>query len=133
LGKKALGNTIKSVLIIDDDNSVLRTFSRLLQKSGYEVETAETGKEAIEKVCTRSFDVLLVDFRLPDINGVELLEKTKTNGNVQNAVKIMITGFPSLEVGAKALDLGIDAYIVKPVNPFDLLSLISEKLRNKKP
>jgi DNA-binding response OmpR family regulator len=120
----------KIVLIIDDDKSVLRTFSRILTKSGYAVETAETGKEAMGKVNTFSYDVLLIDFRLPDMDGTDLLERIQDR--VNNAVKLMITGFPSLDLGSQALDLGIDAYIVKPVKPDELLTLINEKLNQKK-
>ncbi len=120
----------KIVLIIDDDKSILRTFSRLLAKNGYEVEMAETGKEALEKVRKRSYAVLLIDFRLPDMDGTDLLEKIRDNES--NAVKLMITGLPSLDLGSKALDLGIDAYIVKPVKPDELLILINEKLTQKK-
>jgi len=118
------------VLIIDDDTSVLRTFSKLLQKAGYPTETAETGKEAIEKISKRFYDVVLIDFRLPDMDGTSLLEKIPDH--LINSVKIMITGFASLDLGAKALELGIDAYVVKPVSPSDLLLLISEKLKSKK-
>ena len=63
------------VLIVDDDISVLRTFSKLLQKAGYVTETAETGKEAIEKISKRFYDVVLIDFLLPDMDGINLLEK----------------------------------------------------------
>jgi two-component system response regulator HydG len=118
------------VLIVDDDTSVLRTFSKLLQKAEYATETAETGKEAIEKISKRFYDVVLIDFRLPDMDGINLLEKIPDH--LTSSVKIMITGFPSLDLGVKALDMGIDAYVVKPVSPSDLLSLISEKLMGKK-
>lgn len=118
------------VLIVDDDTSVLRTFSKLLQKTGYATETAETGKEAIEKISKSFYDVVLIDFRLPDMDGINLLEKIPDQ--LTSSVKIMITGFPSLDLGVKALDMGIDAYVVKPVSPSDLLSLISEKLMGKK-
>ncbi len=117
------------VLIVDDDTSVLRTFSKLLQKAGYATETTETGKEAIEKISKRFYDVVLIDFRLPDMDGTNILEKT--GNHLLNSVKIIITGFASLDLGTKALDLGIDAYVVKPVSPSDLLSLISEKLKSK--
>jgi len=117
------------VLIVDDDISILRTFSKLLQKAGYVTETAETGKEAIEKISKRFYDVVLIDFRLPDMDGTNLLEKI--SDHLISSVKIMITGFASLDLGAKALDMGIDAYLVKPVSPSDLLSLISEKLKRK--
>ena len=119
----------KLILVVDDDKSILRTFSRILQKSGYEIDTAETGKEAMEKTENRHYDLALVDIRLPDMDGTDLLAKLKKQ--LQNTVKIMITGFPSLETGVKALDEGADAYLVKPVKPQELLVLLEEKLKNR--
>jgi len=122
--------TTKTILVVDDDKSILRTFTRILQKNGYEIDSAETGKEAIEKADTKHFDLALVDIRLPDMDGTDLLTKIKKP--LQHTIKIMITGFPSLESGVKALDEGADAYLVKPVKPEELLMLIEEKLKNKK-
>ncbi|MCW3999701.1 MAG: response regulator [Candidatus Bathyarchaeota archaeon] len=119
----------KTILVVDDDKSILRTFTRILQKSGYEIVTAETGKEAIEKAENRHYDLALVDIRLPDMDGTDLLAKLKKQ--LQQTVKIMITGFPSLETGVKALDEGADAYLVKPVKPQELLVLLEEKLKNR--
>lgn len=119
--------TKKTILVVDDDKSILRTFTRILQKSGYEIEVAETGKEAMEKAANRHFDLALVDIRLPDMDGTDLLAKLKKQ--LQHTVKIMITGFPSLETGIKALDEGADAYLVKPVKPQELLLLLDEKLK----
>jgi DNA-binding response OmpR family regulator len=120
----------KTILVVDDDKSILRTFTRILQKNGYEIDAVETGKEAIEKADTRQYDLALVDIRLPDMDGTDLLAKMKKP--LQSTIKIMITGFPSIESGVKALDEGADAYLVKPVKPEELLRLIEEKLKNKK-
>jgi DNA-binding NtrC family response regulator len=119
----------KTILVVDDDKSILRTFTRILQKSGYEIETAETGKEAMEKTENRHYDLALVDIRLPDMDGTDLLAKLKKP--LQHTVKIVITGFPSLETGVKALDEGADAYLVKPVKPQELLVLLEEKFKNR--
>jgi len=119
----------KTILVIDDDKSILRTFTRILQKDGYEVAVAETGKEALEKAETGRYDLALVDVRLPDMDGIDLLNKMQKT--MRETVKIMITGFPSLENGVKALDEGADAYLVKPVRPEELLMLIGEKLKSK--
>ena len=119
----------KRILVIDDDKSILRTFTRILQKNGYEIDVAETGREALEKTETNCYALALIDIRLPDMDGTDLLVKMQKT--MRDAVKIMITGFPSLENGVKALDEGADAYLVKPVKPEELLALIEEKLKNK--
>lgn len=120
-------NGKKRILVIDDDKSILRTFTRILQKNGYDIEVAETGKEAIEKSKKKRYDLALIDIRLPDMDGTDLLVKLQKT--MEDAVKIMITGFPSLETGVKALDEGADAYLVKPVKPEELIALIDEKLK----
>ena len=122
-------NAKKQILVIDDDKSILRTFTRILQKSGYEIDVAETGKEALEKAQKKKYDLALIDIRLPDMDGTDLL--TKMQQIMRDCIKIMITGFPSLENGVKALDEGADAYLVKPVKPEELLTLIEEKFRAK--
>ena len=122
--------TTRTILVVDDDKSILRTFARILQKNGYEIDSAETGKEAMEKADRRHYDLALMDVRLPDIDGIELLAKMKKP--LQSTIKIMITGFPSLESGVKALDEGADAYLIKPVKSEELLMLIEEKLKIKK-
>lgn len=119
----------KTILVVDDDKSILRTFTRILQKSGYEIDVAETGKEAIEKAENNHYDFSLIDIRLPDMDGTDLLARLKRQ--LQHTVKIMITGFPSLETGVKALDEGADAYLVKPVKPQELLMLLEEKMKNR--
>jgi DNA-binding response OmpR family regulator len=120
----------KTILVVDDDKSILRTFTRILQKNGYKIDSVETGKEAIEKAESGHYDLALVDMRLPDMDGTDLLAKLKKQ--LENTIKIIITGFPSLESGVKALDEGADAYLVKPVKPEELLMLIEEKLKSKR-
>jgi len=119
----------KTILVVDDDKSILRTFTRILQKSGYAVDVAETGREAMDKAENQHYDLALVDIRLPDMDGTDLIAKLKKQ--LQDTVKIMITGFPSLETGVKALDEGADAYLVKPVKPQELLLLLEEKLKSR--
>ena len=119
----------KTILVVDDDKSILRTFTRILKKNGYEIDAVETGKEAIEKADMHHYDLALVDIKLPDMDGTDLLAKMKKP--LQDTVKIMVTGFPSVESGVKALDEGADAYLVKPVKPEELLMLIEEKLKSK--
>ena len=117
----------KSILIIDDDKSILRFFSLILQKEGYETNTAETGEEAIEKISERSYDLALIDVKLPDMDGMDLLKTI--NSTNPKMIKIVITGFASIENGVKALDSNADAYLVKPVKPEELIRIITEKLK----
>jgi len=123
-------NTGQKILVIDDDKSVLRTFTLILKKDDYDVDIAETGKEALEKAGARAYDAALIDVRLPDMDGTNLLPRLQKI--LPEAVKIIITGFPSLETGIKSLDVGADAYLVKPVRPEDLLVLIKEKIKSRK-
>jgi DNA-binding response OmpR family regulator len=116
----------KSILVVDDDRAILRAFSRILGRCGYEIETAESGLEAIGKARNRRFDMVLLDLRLPDMNGTDILVRAKEP--LRSAAKIIITGFPTLESGVVALDEGADAYLTKPVAPQELLTLVDDKL-----
>ncbi|MDR0372480.1 MAG: response regulator [Nitrososphaerota archaeon] len=118
----------KYVLVIDDDQSILRTMVRVLEKNGFSADTAKTAKEAIEKSKMRQYDAALIDLRLPDMTGLEVLAHADLGG----AIKIMLTGFPSLVTGIKAREYGADAYLRKPVHPEELLKLIRVKLTQRK-
>ena len=119
----------KRILLVDDDKSVLKTLTEILQFEGYDVDTAETGKEAIEKSKTQFYNLALLDIKLPDIDGTELLQII--DGHIPKTAKIVITGYPSTENAIKALNLEADAYITKPVEPKQLLETIRKKLENQ--
>jgi DNA-binding NtrC family response regulator len=119
----------KSVLIVEDDKVIIKSLREILQSEGYSVDTAETGREAIEKSEIQFYNLALLDIRLPDMEGTKLL--TTMHETLPKMVKIMITGYPSLENAAEALNQGADAYIIKPVKPEKLLGLIEEKLRKQ--
>jgi DNA-binding response OmpR family regulator len=118
----------KRILVIDDDKAVLSSMVRILEKNGFYADIAETGKEAIEKSKAQRFDVVLVDLRLPDMDGIQVLSKA----NFAGAVKIMLTGYPSLVTGIQAMDKGVDAYLHKPVRPEELIGLVKAKLTQRK-
>ena len=117
------------ILIIDDDQALHRVFTRILQKQGYSVDTAETGNEALEKIRSGVFDVALIDMKLPDINGLDLLPILQRDA--PSMVKIMITGSSYSEGRSGALRLGADEYFKKPISPPVLLQAIKEKLEDK--
>jgi len=119
----------KSILIVEDDEATIKSFKDILQSEGYSVDTAETGREAIQKSKAQFYNLVLLDIKLPDMEGTKLL--TTMHETSPKMVKIMITGYPSLENAVEALNTGADAYIMKPINPEKLLALIEEKLKKQ--
>jgi DNA-binding NtrC family response regulator len=119
----------KSILVVEDDKAILKSLKKTLQSEDYSVDTAETGKEALQKSQRKFFNLALLDIKLPDIEGTELL---KTMHKKQpEMMKIMVTGYPSLENAVIALNQGADAYLIKPVKPEKLLDLIEDKLEEQ--
>jgi DNA-binding response OmpR family regulator len=119
----------KDILLVDDDKSILRILTRILQKQGYSVRTAETGREAEEIINSQSYDLALIDVKLPDTDGLDLLQKVQATR--PNMIKIILTGFASMDDGIKALNTGADAYLVKPVEPVELLKILKEKFEER--
>ena len=119
----------KSILIVEDDKAILKGLKEILRSEDYSVATAETGKEALQKSQTKLFNLALLDIKLPDIEGTELLKTI--HKNQPEMMKIMVTGYPSLESAVIALNHGADAYTIKPVKPEKLLDLIEDKLEEQ--
>ncbi len=119
----------KSILIVEDDKAILKSLKDILQLEGYSVDTAENGREAIQKSKEKFFNMALLDIKLPDMEGTKLL--VTMHENLPKMVKIMITGYPSVENAVESLNRGADAYIMKPVKPEKLLALIEEKLEKQ--
>ena len=115
----------KRILVVDDDVDILRVFKNILEKEGYAVKTAETGAEALEKIRAEKFNVCLIDVRLPDMDGTEILRKMANNSET---VKIIVTGFSTDEVGKKAADYGADDFLVKPVKAEELIATVRDRL-----
>jgi len=119
-----------SILIIDDDRHILEMLTQILSKEGYAVETSETGAEAIRKVKEKYFNIALIDIVLPDLQGTQLL--TELRSHTPKTRKIIITGHATLNNAVEALNLGADTYIMKPVDPQALISIIEEQLRQQR-
>ena len=122
-------NEKKNILVVDDDEVIATSFKAILQAEGYSVDTAKTGKEAIEKSKTTFYNLALLDIRLPDMEGTTLL--TEIHKTLPKMMKIMVTGYPSLENAVAAVNLGADAYVMKPVSPDELLTVVAEKLKEQ--
>jgi DNA-binding NtrC family response regulator len=114
------------ILVVDDDASLRKVLTTILEEEGYVVDTAENGKEAIEKTKTNSYNLALIDVRLPDIEGTKLL--AAINETSPKMVKIMVTGYPSMRSAIEAVNKGADGYILKPIKIENLLNIIKEHL-----
>jgi DNA-binding NtrC family response regulator len=120
---------ISSALIVDDNKEVRNTLSSILEDAGYSVEAVENGKKAIS-ICKKTpFDVALIDVNLPDVVGTELLPRL--HEILPKMVKIIVTGYPSIENAAKAVNEKADGYIIKPIDPEKLLEMIEKLLKEK--
>ena len=119
-------NEKKSVLIVDDDPSILRVFERILSRNNYSVSKAATASEAFKMLKANHYDAALIDLRLPDVDGIELLSAMPASAT--RMVKIMITGFPSAEDETRAFYFGAEGFMSKPVKPEELLKVLAEKL-----
>jgi len=117
------------VLLIDDEKDIVRTFTLFLEKFGYSVDSASSGGEALAKLGENLYHVVIFDYRLPDTSGTDLLRRA--NELQPAAVKVMLTGFPSPENATESLSLGVDSYLLKPVDMNEVLAVIEEKLRER--
>ncbi|TET56347.1 response regulator [Candidatus Bathyarchaeota archaeon] len=118
------------ILIVDDEESIRKVLATILEEEGYVAETAKNGKEAIEKSETKFYNLALIDIRLPDMEGTELLTAIKET--TPKMVKIIMTGYPSLQNAVEAVNKGADAYILKPFKVEDILKTIKEELKKQR-
>jgi DNA-binding NtrC family response regulator len=116
-------------LVVDDDKAILRGLVGILQSKGYDVDTAETGKETISKSKAKTYNLAVLDIKLPDVEGTELL--IDLGKITPSLMKIMVTGYASLDNAVDSVNFGADAYLMKPVNPEKLLEIVAEKLKEQ--
>jgi DNA-binding NtrC family response regulator len=118
------------ILIVDDDESVRATFTAILEENGYIVDTAENGRDAIEKSNKNFYNAALIDIRLPDMDGTDLLTAMKET--TPKMRKIIITGYPALQNAIDAVNKNADAYVLKPPKMRDALIMLKEQLQKQK-
>jgi len=117
------------ILIVDDDLDFLDLVSTLLMDEGYEVETARSGQEALEKSREKIYSLALIDIKLPDFEGIQLLKRmVNTDPRMR---KVIITGYQTLENTRQALNLGAHAYLVKPLKAEDILETVRRQLTER--
>jgi len=115
-----------SILVVDDDSDVLEMADCFFREAGVDVHCAENGAEALEKIQKKHFAVMLTDFNMPGMNGLELTEKVRS---IAPQVQIiMATGHPSPELSDLAMQAGITTVLAKPVQLDALLCLVKEAI-----
>jgi DNA-binding NtrC family response regulator len=117
------------ILIVDDDENIRKVLLAILEDKGYTVESVGTAGEAVEKSKRKFYNLALIDIRLPDMEGIELL--TKIRDTTPKMRKIIITGYPTLQNAVDAVNKGADAYIVKPFDVENVLNAIDQQLRKQ--
>lgn len=115
------------LLIIDDDVSFCRLLERFLMQKSYRVQTAFSGGEALKKINSGHFDLVMTDLRLPDTDGLELLVKIKTK--MPQTPVILMTGYSEVNTAVRAMKNGAFDYVSKPLNREEVLLIIEQALK----
>ncbi len=105
-------DTSLKVLVIDDEEMMLSLFEAVMAEYGHMVATARSGREGVEIARTGHFDVVISDIKMPDMNGIQVLEAIREVSDEIGVV--LITGYASLETAVASVRLGADAYLLKP-------------------
>lgn len=118
------------ILIVDDEPHLLETLEEILRQEGYEVDSARTGKEALEKLRHTAYDVVIIDHYLPDGTGLALhteLEKIQPS-----PATVLLTGHASIDTAIEALRRGASDYLLKPTHPEELKRSVRQAMERKK-
>ena len=116
------------VLIVDDDQDIRLLLDRFLSKNNFTTKTAATGEEASQLLREQNFDLVVCDFKLPDLNGLELIQRIKILR--PQAAIIVITGYSDVKVAVKAIKLGAYDYVTKPLYPDEILLTIKQAIKS---
>ena len=120
----------ESLLIVDDDEGARKSLSLIFGKNNFYIDTANTGQEALEKAQGKLFNIILMDIKLPDMEGIELLSALKEI-NPQSDV-LIITAYASLETAKRAVNEGASGYITKPINMNEVLTTIKKTIEKQR-
>jgi DNA-binding NtrC family response regulator len=117
------------ILIVDDDENIRKVLTTILEDEGYIIESVDTAKKAIERTKRKSYNLALIDIRLPDMEGIELL--TRMKDTTPKMRKIIITGYPTIHNAMEAVNRGADVYILKPFDMEKVLRTIEDQLEKQ--
>jgi two-component system sensor histidine kinase/response regulator len=119
-----------TILVIDDDESMRDSCTQILTKDGFLAEIAKDGSSGLEKITETEPDLVLVDLKMPGINGLEVLEKTKEID--PNIIAVVITGYATVESAVEAMKKGAYDFLPKPFTPDELRIIIKRGLERRR-
>ena len=118
-----------NVLIVDDEDDFRETLVKRLQKRRLNVFGAESGQTALDLMKAHLFDVVILDVKMPGMNGLDTLREMKKKNPLMEV--ILLTGHASMESGVEGMHLGAFDYVMKPVNIDDLMEMIRQAYERK--
>ncbi|GAK54858.1 cheA signal transduction histidine kinase [Candidatus Vecturithrix granuli] len=124
--------TKPELLLVDDSISIRKIIGMMLGNAGYKVDVAVDGVEAIEKISTTSYDLILTDLEMPRMHGYELIAEVRSGGQAKDIPIIVLTSRAGDKHYSKAIELGANDYIVKPVDEDTLLNSVRKLLSHRK-
>jgi len=124
-------NPETTILVVDDNEINRYLLSRLLRQQGYNVITAEHGRQALDMVRDHRLDLILLDIMMPEMNGYEVLEQMKQDSSLRHIPIVMITAVDDIDSVIKCIELGAEDYLFKPFNPVLLKARIDASLQKK--
>jgi two-component system, NtrC family, response regulator HydG len=119
-----------AILLIEDDLTFSRILEGFLTKHGFEITITNKGKEGLRIFPSKTFDMVLLDYRLPDMTGMDILAEIRQTGSMVPVV--IMTSFNDIRTAVKAIKAGAFEYITKPVNPDELLMVVRQALKKEK-
>ncbi|MDP3016757.1 MAG: response regulator [Deltaproteobacteria bacterium] len=132
----AIQETIRSepayrphVLLMEDEMNVAKGLEMVMREEGYEVDLADTGQGALDKFRTSEFDLLVADLRLPDMDGMEVVQHVREKRPRTNVV--IITGYPSVSSAVQAVRMGVSDYLRKPFTEDEFKTAVKSALKEK--
>lgn len=120
---------MKRILVIDDEAKLRQQFAALLRLEDYEVIEARNGREGVDVARRESPDLVICDITMPEMNGHRVLETLRSEPRTAHLPFIFLTGWGEKEDLRTGMNLGADDYLVKPIEPADLIAAVSARLR----
>ncbi|MBO8131064.1 MAG: response regulator [Candidatus Marinimicrobia bacterium] len=117
---------MKKILVVDDELEIIELLKEFLKERGYQVDSAQSASETYEKITSFQPDIILLDIRLPDASGIDVLKKVKELNSKIDV--IMVTGVIDKKTALKAMEMGASDYVVKPIDLEYLETSILAKL-----